>query len=130
MIVDDNVFNVQTLTILLQMKYKTTAACAMEGGRAVEMVQKSIETCRHDEAPFKLILMDCHMNDMDGFECTYRILEQCRNANVKLPHIVALTAFDAEDMEEKCKVVGMKEFIVKPINASQLQNLLHKTHII
>jgi CheY-like chemotaxis protein len=120
LIVDDNVFNVQTLTILLQMKYKIKSSYAMEGNRAVQMVQEHIETCKNGESPYKLILMDCHMSDMDGYECTYKIIQACIDANVKLPYIVALTAFDSDDVQEKCKVVGMREFIVKPINANQI----------
>ena len=71
------------------------------------------------------------MGDMDGFQCTYSIIEACNAKNVPIPYIVALSAYDNdEEIKEKCKVVGMEEYVQKPISSKELQYLMQKTEII
>lgn len=65
LIVDDNAFNVQTLQILMKIKYNIECAYSMDGQSAIRLVKSFLQG--NTGLPFKLILMDCHMNDMDGF---------------------------------------------------------------
>lgn len=75
--------------------------------------------------PYDLILMDCQMPEMDGFEAT-RII---RNGNVisknRIP-IVALTAGVFREDEDRCRSAGMDDFIKKPIHKAELEQMIQK----
>jgi signal transduction histidine kinase/ActR/RegA family two-component response regulator len=70
---------------------------------------------------FDLILMDCQMPVIDGFEATARL----RRAGVCTP-IVALTAFARAEDEERCLAAGMDDFLSKPFRQEQLSALLKR----
>ena len=74
--------------------------------------------------PFDLILMDCHMPGMDGFEATrkIRMREQAEN----LPHvpIIALTADVQKGVVDLCTAAGMDGYLSKPYTRKQLQQIL------
>ncbi len=86
------------------------------GGEAVEAVR--------DEA-FDLVLMDCQMPIMDGYEATRKIRCDEKNAasGRRLP-IIALTANATLDDEAKCFECGMDAFCSKPINAARLMETI------
>lgn len=99
---------------------------ALNGKDAVDLVQKRLEahrlkpcTCNTHKADYSLILMDCNMPVMDGFEATRRILQMSPSAK-----IVALTAYQTEEFRLKCQEVGMIEFLTKPLNEEKLNKLL------
>ncbi|MBM3761515.1 MAG: response regulator [Acidobacteria bacterium] len=71
---------------------------------------------------FDLILMDCHMPNLDGFDATRRIRHE-GNPNWRTP-IVALSAGVLEQDVEKCRDAGMDGFLSKPLRTEQLSNLL------
>lgn len=74
-----------------------------------------------------LILMDCQMPEMDGFETTRRIrqLESEAGQGKHLP-IIAMTAQIAEDDQSQCLACGMDDYIAKPVKFDVLQEqLLH-----
>jgi CheY-like chemotaxis protein len=48
---------------------------------------------------------------MDGFEASKRIIDLCEKNTVHKPYIVALTGYDDAMVAQKCKNVGMSEFI-------------------
>lgn len=75
---------------------------------------------------FDLILMDCNMPVMDGFEATRRIraLEQEKNA-VPIP-IVALTAHAFDHVRQECFAAGMNEHLSKPFDVAQLNQILQQ----
>ncbi|MEF1244715.1 response regulator, partial [Vibrio campbellii] len=74
-----------------------------------------------------LILMDCMMPVMDGFEATKRIrqLEKEINRNYRIP-IIALTASVVDDDIQKCFDVGMDDYVPKPFKAAVLKDKLSK----
>uniref|UniRef100_A0A7S1NEN4 Histidine kinase n=1 Tax=Eutreptiella gymnastica TaxID=73025 RepID=A0A7S1NEN4_9EUGL len=79
------------------------------------------------ETWYPLILMDCHMPVMDGWECSscVRQLEQeGRFFGQPRIKIVALTADGVQGTEERCLAAGMDQFILKPINLDKLRSLL------
>lgn len=72
-----------------------------------------------------LILMDCQMPEMDGFETTRRIrqLESDSNNNVRTP-IIAMTAHVGDEDQSQCFACGMDDYIAKPVKYDVLQGHL------
>jgi CheY-like chemotaxis protein len=74
---------------------------------------------------YELILMDCQMPEMDGFEATSRIREQ-EEAAGRRTIIVALTASAMTGDREKCLKAGMDDYIAKPIKPEDLSTVLDR----
>lgn len=74
--------------------------------------------------PFELVLMDCHMPVMDGYEATHRIREaELRNGRPRTP-IVALTANAFKNDVDRCLAAGMDAHLAKPYSTKQLRAVL------
>ncbi len=73
---------------------------------------------------FDLILMDCEMPEMDGFEATRRIRAR-DHASAKVP-IVALTAHAVAGDRERCIAAGMNDYIPKPFRREDLHAVLNR----
>lgn len=69
-----------------------------------------------------LVLMDVSMPDMDGYETTRQLRLQPRFA--KLP-VIALTAHTALKERERCLTAGMNDYLTKPFEVAQLQDMLY-----
>jgi len=76
------------------------------------------------EAPYDLIMMDCQMPEMDGFEATRSIRQGGTGERYESIPIIAMTANAMKGDEEKCRDVGMDDYISKPIDATVLENRL------
>ncbi len=76
---------------------------------------------------YDLILMDCHMPEMDGFQAATKIRERenAQNEKNRIP-IIALTADVQKGIVEQCLDAGMDDYLSKPFNKKQLQDLLEK----
>jgi signal transduction histidine kinase len=106
LVVDDNQVNSLIANkILLKLGFKVT--CLDSGIKAIEAINK--------ECIYDLILMDCQMPEMSGFEAT-QIL---RNQSFHMP-IIALTANTAEEDRIKAIESGMDGFLTKPININMI----------
>ena len=74
--------------------------------------------------PFDLILMDCQMPEIDGYEATRRI--RLLEGNRSHIPIVALTAHAMKGDEEKCRAAGMDDYLSKPITRAKLEASLER----
>jgi len=76
--------------------------------------------------PYDLVLMDCQMPEMDGFEATCRIRRQGSKALNPCIPIIAMTALAMQGDREKCIQAGMTDFITKPVQQRELTEMLAK----
>jgi CheY-like chemotaxis protein len=72
--------------------------------------------------PYDLILMDCGMPEMDGFEATREIRSR-ENGRGRVP-IVALTAHAIEGTREQCLESGMDDYLAKPVSLDAIEKTL------
>jgi two-component system, sensor histidine kinase and response regulator len=73
---------------------------------------------------YHLILMDCQMPIMDGYETTRKIREQ--ESGAKHIPIIALTAHAMKGADNACRAAGMDDYLSKPIDREQLQQALDR----
>ncbi len=127
-IVKENKFNSKTKILMvedtelnckfiLQLLNKAGLSCdiANDGKSAIE----AFKTNKYD-----LILMDCQMPIMDGYEAT-RQIRKLEGENSHIP-IVALTANAMKTDCEKCLNAGMDDYITKPVKTQELLSLISK----
>ena len=114
LLAEDNPVNQKVaLAILRNMGHQADAVA--NGLEAVNVLQ----TVTYD-----LVLMDCHMPDMDGFEATQIIRrEGSRALNPRIP-IIALTASSMKGDREKCIQAGMSDFLAKPVLKRELAEMV------
>jgi PAS domain S-box-containing protein len=111
LLAEDNVINqLVALKILKKLGYR---ADAVANGREVI---KALETI-----PYDLVLMDCQMPEMDGFEATRAI----RNLNLNIP-IIAMTANAMKGDREMCLQAGMNDYLSKPVRSADLAAALER----
>lgn len=79
----------------------------------------------YSKTNYGLILMDCGMPEMDGFEATKEIRKK-ENGTDKSVTIVALTAHAFDEVKNKCDEAGMDEFLTKPLQLKTIQELLDR----
>ncbi|MFW6363891.1 MAG: ATP-binding protein, partial [Spirochaeta sp.] len=75
--------------------------------------------------PYDLVLMDCQMPEMDGYEATRAIRASAKVLNPNIP-IIAMTAYALQGDREACISSGMDDYIPKPINSQELKHVLQK----
>lgn len=86
-------------------------------GFDIDLVSDGVEAVEaHRTNPYDLILMDCQMPTMDGFEASRHI----RHLPQKQPVIIAVTANALVGERERCLSAGMDDYLSKPFQAEQL----------
>jgi CheY-like chemotaxis protein len=93
-------------------------------GAAVVLASDGVEAVKaFERRPFDVVLMDCAMPVVDGYEATRRIraLEHERGGHVP---VVALTAHALEGDRKRCLDSGMDEYLTKPVSLHALSRLL------
>jgi two-component system sensor histidine kinase/response regulator len=108
LLVEDNTDNQKLASRLLQ-KYGYRCDIASNGLEALEWMTRE---------KYPLILMDCQMPEMDGFEATAEIRKKER-PQPRVP-IVAMTAHALAGDRERCLAAGMDDYLPKPINEADL----------
>ncbi len=115
LVAEDNLVNMRLFQIILKnMGIKVDVAG--NGLEALEMLEKTKDD---------LVMMDCHMPEMDGFAATrsYRALEAEKKSEERTP-IIAVTANAMKGEKERCLDVGFDDFLPKPIDKAELQSML------
>ena len=118
LLVDDNDLNREILREMLE-DYGLCVEEADNGSKAIETLQEK------DAGYFHFILMDIEMPQMDGYEATMKIRKLPNRIRANVP-IIALTANSVAETRERASVVGMDDFLVKPVNGARLLGVMFK----
>ncbi|QXH48390.1 response regulator [Pseudomonas xanthosomatis] len=111
LLVEDNPVN-QLVAKGMLGKLGCQVQVAAQGAEALECLE---------QATFDLVLMDCNMPVMDGYEASRRIRQSGRWP--QLP-IVALTANAMPEERERCRAAGMNDYLAKPFRREELVALI------
>lgn len=88
--------------------------------------QEALLAYFNEPGSFNLILMDCQMPRMNGFEATHKIREYEKTKSLENIPIIALTAEGRAEDREECFRVGMSDFLSKPIDLQKFNQTLAK----
>jgi len=114
--VEDNLINQQVALGILQIQ-----------GYSVTVVNNGREALHaHAQGAFDVILMDCHMPEMDGFAATSEIRARERTSIGKRVPIIALTANAMAQDREECLNAGMDDHLSKPFSMQTMQDMLDR----
>ena len=114
LVAEDNPVN-SKVTVKMLERLGIPAIAVSNGREAVESFQASL---------FNLILMDCQMPEMDGFEAT-KAIRDLEVGESRVP-IIALTANAMQGDRERCIECGMDDYLSKPIALDRLADALHR----
>jgi len=118
LLVEDNRINQQVALGILR-NFNLSAEVAVNGIEAIKALKSSIE--KDDYRPFTLILMDCQMPEMDGYQASREIRSNKIIAQYSNIPIIAMTANAMEGDKEKCLDAGMSDYLAKPVEPMQLK---------
>jgi CheY-like chemotaxis protein/HPt (histidine-containing phosphotransfer) domain-containing protein len=121
LVVEDNVLN-QRITQKQLQKLGYSADLAPDGLAALAALQR---------VPYDIVLMDCQMPEMDGYETTWQIRHreggQARlSPEMPKAYIIALTANTEAADRDKCLAAGMNDYIGKPVQLAELEVALRR----
>ncbi len=116
LLAEDNVVN-QMLARRLLEQLGANVTIADTGMAAIERLSLS---------SFSVVLMDCQMPELDGYEATRRIRKGAAGDAARAVPIIALTANALSGDRERCLESGMDDYLVKPINPRALREKLER----
>ncbi|MCW8931960.1 MAG: response regulator [Gammaproteobacteria bacterium] len=114
LLVEDNKVN-QLVAKGVLNKFGLTTDIAENGVKAIEALKQACE-----DKPYTLILMDCQMPEMDGYEASLQIRSGIAGERYQNIPIIAMTANAMQGDREKCLTAGMSDYLSKPIHSDRL----------
>lgn len=115
LVVEDNAINQMVVANMLE-SLGLVVHTANNGRQALALLE---------QRPFDLILMDCQMPEMDGYQTTRHIRSHARQKLANIP-IVALTANAMLEDRERCIAAGMNDYLSKPVSLQILRDKLSR----
>jgi len=119
LLVEDNPVNQHVSTLMLK-KLNCEVILAQNGQEAINTLSE------HNEGYFDLVLMDCQMPVMDGFDATANIRDGMAGDEHKAIKIIALTANAMDSDKERCINAGMDDYLTKPIQLDILKEKIEQ----
>ena len=116
LLVEDNVVN-QKVALKMLACFGVDAHLAGNGREALNELERN---------PYDLVLMDCHMPEMDGYAATRAFRERERHSLLKRTPVVALTANALVEDRERCVDAGMDDHMSKPLMLEALSKMLQR----
>jgi signal transduction histidine kinase/ActR/RegA family two-component response regulator len=116
LLVEDNFVN-ERVAVYMLTKLGTKVDVAKHGREAIDMLSRS----RYD-----LVLMDCQMPEMDGFEATRMIRDLTSSVLDHAVPVIAMTANAFPEDRARALACGMDDFLAKPVDRSVLANMIDK----
>jgi two-component system, sensor histidine kinase and response regulator len=114
LVAEDNAVNLRVMLMQLQ-KLGCQADVASNGWEVLAAA---------DRERYDVVLMDCQMPEMDGYEASRRL--RSRPGGERL-HIIAITAHAMEGDREKCLAAGMDDYVTKPVSVADLTAALQRS---
>ena len=119
LLVEDNKVN-QVVASALLKQAGVNFDIAENGLEAIEKLKNNMAQ------PYKLLLMDCQMPEMDGYQATRAIRNGDAGEHYKNVTIIALTANAMQGDRDKCLNAGMSDYLTKPLDFEALQPKLQQ----
>lgn len=95
--------------------------------RHFDIVNNGIEALQaYEKKQYDLIITDCHMPEMSGFEMTETIRAQEKAKDLPRMPIIAMTADAMVGARERCLEAGMDDYVTKPVNPDELEIVLSR----
>lgn len=117
LVAEDNVINQKVILRILEKKLGCMADVVTNGKEVILLLERS---------DYDLVLLDCQMPVMDGYEATRIIRDEnssVRNHNIP---IIAMTASAMKGDREKCLEAGMNDYVTKPVNIQVLADAIKR----
>jgi len=118
LLVEDNRIN-QAVILGVLSNIELHADVANNGIEALDLLRNSPV-----DFPYEIIIMDCQMPELDGYETTVAIRKAESGERYKTIPIIAMTANAMKGDEEKCLTAGMDDYASKPVDSEILQQKL------
>jgi CheY-like chemotaxis protein len=119
LMVDDN----STNRLIINKQLSSGGALVTEAANGKDAIE-IVEELKRSNDKFDVILVDCRMPEMDGFE----LIESLKSDGIDLSRVLMLSSADLGDNVNRAREMGIARFLVKPIKQAELIQQLEATH--